>query len=277
MKFIRSPNPLLVIGGSSSRGGLLYIPTPPYGDIQLLQLWKVLRWAERIGTVPTSVSNPENLNLLNLGWGVYTGSPPGEGRFSGMLRALHALSTLPKDKLDRAIEFGEAYDFGRGIGHASKVTQMAILLWLALAERLGLEEGSLEPLVLAAVLHDIGVRIDEENHNSVGAVIVRSVDWLDGFEAELVSGLIYHHRPSTDLRGEGYLVRALASILRVADGLDYSLNQAVWDIKVGGGECPVITVVCRGLCHGSFERAVKKAGSLRDLLGCLEFEFGGFL
>ncbi|WP_297523593.1 HD domain-containing protein [Thermococcus sp.] len=277
MKFVRSPNPLLVIGGSSRRGSLLHIPLPPYADIQLLQLWKVLRWAEAMGPVPTETSNPENLELLNLGWEVYTGSPPREGRFSGMLRALHALMKLPRNKLDRAIEFGEVYDFGRGIGHASKVTQMAILLWLALAERLGLGEGSLEPLVLAAVLHDIGVGIDEENHNFVGAVIVRSVGWLEGFEAELVSRLIYHHRPSTDLRGEGYPVRALASILRVADGLDYSLNQAVWDIKVGGGECPVVTVVCRGLCHGSLERAIKKAGSLRDLLGCLEFEFGGFL
>ncbi|WP_456365742.1 HD domain-containing protein [Thermococcus sp.] len=277
MKFIQASKPLLTIGGSSRRGSLLHIHLPPHADIQLLQLWEVLRWAETMGPVPTETSNPENLELLNLGWEVYRGSPLGEGRFSGMLRALHALTKLPRDKLDRAIEFGEIYDFERGIGHASKVTQMAILLWLALAERLGLDKGSLEPLVLAAVLHDIGVKIDEENHNSVGAAIVRSVDWLDEREIELVSRLIYYHRPSTDLRGEDYLVRALASILRVADGLDYSLNQAVWDIKVGGGECPVITVVCRGLCHGSLERAVKKAGSLRDLLGCLEFEFGGFL
>jgi len=276
MKFVQASNPMLVIGGSCPRESLLHIPLP-YADIQLLQLWKVLRWAEAMSSVPIEVSNPENLELLNLGWEVYTGSPPGKGRFSGMLRALHALTTLPKDKLDRAIEFGETYDFGRGIGHASKVTQMAILLWLALAERLGLGRESLEPLVLAAVLHDIGVKVDEERHNSVGAAIVRSVDWLDDWTVELVARLIYHHRASTDLESEGYLVRALGSILRVADGLDYSLNQAVWDVAVGEGECPVITVVCRGLCHNSLERAVKKAYSLRDLLGCLEFEFGGFL
>ncbi len=194
-----------------------------------------------------------------------------------MLRALQALSTLPKDKLDRAIEFGKTYDFGWGIEHASKVTQMAILLWLGLVERLSLEKESLELLVLAAILHDIGRKINEERHNSVGAVLVRNVEWLDDWTGELVARLVYHHRGSTNLESEGYLVRALGSILRVADGLDYSLNQAVWDIKVREKECPVITVVCRGLCHGSFERAVKKAGSLRDLLGCLEFEFGGFL
>lgn len=80
--------------------------------------------------------------------------------------------------------------------------------------------GSLIPLILTAILHDVGRKLDDERHHE------KTVELFDKHKAEpsstfdentveLAKEVAYHHRNVTEPEGE--LVTRLVSILRVAD------------------------------------------------------------
>ncbi len=116
--------------------------------------------------------------------------------------------------------------------HSKHVTKLALALFDSLWEALKLRQTDRELLEAAAVLHDCGYYISFSQHHKHGYYLVRNAA-LPGFsrtEAEIIANVIRYHRKSfpslkhpnfrqvpEHLRGA---VRGMASLLRIAEGLD---------------------------------------------------------
>ena len=103
----------------------------------------------------------------------------------------------------------------------------------------GLDDEAREQLEAGALLHDIGEHVAHEGHDRHAAYLVAHGQ-LRGFSPEeiaIVTALVRWHRRgdpkgSDDLVGDldheqRDLVRKLAALLRIADGLDRSRKQVV--------------------------------------------------
>ncbi len=116
--------------------------------------------------------------------------------------------------------------------HALQVARLALQLFDALAKLHGLGKRERELLEFAALLHDIGWHIGHSGHHKHSAYLIRNGD-LEGFslqELDLLANIARYHRKSPPKKAHlefqaldvasQLLVRKLASILRIADGLD---------------------------------------------------------
>jgi exopolyphosphatase/guanosine-5'-triphosphate,3'-diphosphate pyrophosphatase len=125
--------------------------------------------------------------------------------------------------------------------HARQVANLALALFDATEELHHLDATDRELLEFAAWLHDIGEHVASSGHHKHGAYLVRNGQ-LRGFspgEVEVLAAVVRWHRrgeprvsdefPLLDA-GAIERVRALAAILRVADGLDRSRNQNVYGL-----------------------------------------------
>jgi exopolyphosphatase/guanosine-5'-triphosphate,3'-diphosphate pyrophosphatase len=122
--------------------------------------------------------------------------------------------------------------------HARKVASLALELFDATAALHGLDAADRELLELAALLHDVGEHVASAGHHRHGVYLVRNGQ-LRGFathEIELLAAVVrWHRRGEPRVSDEFPLldadaiarVRALAAILRVADGLDRSRESIV--------------------------------------------------
>ncbi len=125
--------------------------------------------------------------------------------------------------------------------HARQVAKLSLDLFDATAALHGLDAADRELLEFAALLHDIGEHVASSGHHKHGAYLVRNGQ-LRGFaptEVELLAAVVrWHRRGEPRVSDEFPLldaaaierVRALAAILRVADGLDRSRNQNVYGL-----------------------------------------------
>jgi len=145
--------------------------------------------------------------------------------------------------------------------HAEHVRVLALDLFRVTADWHGLDESLIPVLDAGAYLHDVALRIDEDNHHTVGRDLVLE-SGLAGFswqQVAMIACLISFHRkrvrPEEDSvfgalnEGNGNAVLRLASLLRVADGLDSSRTQTS---RIAGA-----TETCDGLF-------VKISGGKRD-------------
>ncbi len=127
--------------------------------------------------------------------------------------------------------------------HAEHVARLALDLFRGLRPLHGLANADGELLEYAALLHDIGFHIAPSKHHKHSAYLVENAD-LQGFTAEEVQTLaqvVRYHRKATPKEGHpGYAalpangkqkVRALAAILRLADGLDRGYAQLVRGVR----------------------------------------------
>ncbi len=125
--------------------------------------------------------------------------------------------------------------------HARQVAKLAVDLFDATATLHHLGPIDRELLEYAALLHDIGEHVASSAHHKHGAYLIRNGQ-LRGFapdEIELLAAVVrWHRRGDPRVTDEFPLldgaaierVRALAAILRVADGLDRSRNQLVYGL-----------------------------------------------
>ena len=125
--------------------------------------------------------------------------------------------------------------------HARQVTKLSLDLFDATASLLDLDDADRELLEFAALLHDIGEHVASTGHHKHGAYLVRNGQ-LRGFapdQIEMLAAIVrWHRRGDPRVSDEFPLldaeamdrVRALAAILRVADGLDRSRNQNVYGV-----------------------------------------------
>jgi exopolyphosphatase/guanosine-5'-triphosphate,3'-diphosphate pyrophosphatase len=138
--------------------------------------------------------------------------------------------------------------FGRRCGYREEHAEQVALLSLSLFDqtrerhKLGDEERAL--LHAAAMLHDVGAFVSYNRHHKHSYYLLYHAD-LPGFtdrERELIATIArYHRRSSPKERHEEFqrltpeeriVVRRLAALLRVADGLDRGHRRHVRSVKV---------------------------------------------
>jgi len=138
--------------------------------------------------------------------------------------------------------------FGRRCGYREEHAEQVALLSLSLFDqtkelhRLGEEERGL--LHAAAMLHDVGAFVSYNRHHKHGYYLLYHAD-LPGFtdrERELIATIARYHRRSPPKERhiefgrltatERIVVKRLAAILRVADGLDRGHRRHVRSVKV---------------------------------------------
>jgi exopolyphosphatase / guanosine-5'-triphosphate,3'-diphosphate pyrophosphatase len=140
------------------------------------------------------------------------------------------------------VELGERC--GYWSEHARHVAQIALALFDQTRGIHKLGEREREWLEYGALLHDIGVHISYERHHRHSYYLIKNGD-LRGFEPEEIEiiALIarYHRQAEPKKSHEGYgtlkgaqrrTVRALAAMVRLAEGLDRSHSQALSGIDV---------------------------------------------
>ena len=116
--------------------------------------------------------------------------------------------------------------------HAEQVAQLSLSLFDQLSDLHGLGEEERAILHAAAMLHDVGAFVSYNRHHKHSYYLLYHAD-LPGYtdrERELIATIARYHRRSAPKEGheefqrltprERTVVRKLAAILRVADGLD---------------------------------------------------------
>jgi len=169
--------------------------------------------------------------------------------------------------------------------HDEHVRRLAVSLFdrLVPLHRMGLPERRL--LELGAVLHDIGHFINKKGHGRHGEYLVRNgkIAGLKGWKRDFVACLVRYHNTKSDPDLDHKLyasldplrrrqLRALTSLLRIAEGLDRDHKQAVAEIAVNLDRSDLdIRVRFRAVPTGKVTRTLAAAQRKAQLL---EKEFG---
>jgi exopolyphosphatase/guanosine-5'-triphosphate,3'-diphosphate pyrophosphatase len=127
--------------------------------------------------------------------------------------------------------------------HSSHVTGLALKIFDLTKKLHKLSSTEREYLEAASILHEVGGFVSHSQHHRHSYYIIRNAEML-GFtenEKEIVANIARYHRKShpklkhpdyAKLSGDDQLViRKLAAILRVADGLDRSHTSSIKDIE----------------------------------------------
>jgi len=139
-------------------------------------------------------------------------------------------------------------DFARRNGwdepHSRQVTKLALALFDQTTELHGLGPAERELLEVAGLLHDVGYAVAQSAHHKHSLYLIRNAD-LDGFgpdELAVIANVARYHRKALPSErhpdyqalseGERLLVRRLAALLRIADGLDADHFQVVQEVGV---------------------------------------------
>jgi exopolyphosphatase/guanosine-5'-triphosphate,3'-diphosphate pyrophosphatase len=139
-----------------------------------------------------------------------------------------------------------AHQYGADTAHVDQVARLALALWdsLAAAGRHPGDPVERELLEAAAILHDIGVAIDYDDHHKHSRYLVLSAG-LPGFsprEVALIGQMCRYHRKGTPTlgalaplmrKGDEALLTRCAAVLRVAEQLERSRDQAVDEVRLG--------------------------------------------
>ena len=167
--------------------------------------------------------------------------------------------------------------------HAEAVRRFALRLFDGVASRLGCAPSDRQLLADAALLHDIGRRISRPRHHKHSYLVIAHAD-LAGIEPDdqlVMANVARYHRgspPKKKHREYGALdrdsrrrVKRLASLLRIADGLDHGHQGGVSDLRVEWQDDAIrIALVARdGVSSLSAEcrSAHRKSGLLARVAG----------
>jgi exopolyphosphatase / guanosine-5'-triphosphate,3'-diphosphate pyrophosphatase len=128
--------------------------------------------------------------------------------------------------------------------HSRQVTKLALSLFDQTAELHELGPSERELLEVAGLLHDVGFAVAQSSHHKHSLYLIRNAD-LDGFgqeELAVIANVARYHRKALPSErhpdfqalseGERLLVRRLAALLRIADGLDADHFQVVQEVEV---------------------------------------------
>ena len=156
--------------------------------------------------------------------------------------------------------------------HGRHVRAVAAQLFDALAPLHGLGPAERELLEAAALLHDIGWSVSHAKHHKHSYRLIhesrRTLNSFTAREIELIANIARYHRKALPaLKHEPFavlapdnqeLVRKLAALLRVADGLDRPHRQAVRQVA---GQISGETVTLQ--LQVQFDPAAHQAGGER--------------
>lgn len=127
--------------------------------------------------------------------------------------------------------------------HSAHVTKLALKIFDLTKKLHKLSSAEQEYLEAATILHEVGCFVSHSQHHRHSYYIIRNAEML-GFtenEKEIVANIARYHRKShpklkhpdyAKLSGDDQLIiRKLAAILRVADGLDRSHTSSIKNIE----------------------------------------------
>ncbi|MBX3389384.1 MAG: Ppx/GppA family phosphatase [Phycisphaeraceae bacterium] len=165
----------------------------------------------------------------------------------GMLREMSARATAcGMVERARAIAREAHYE----VAHSEQVAHLAVSLLHDLAdvdrirEALDDRPDATELLESAGLLHDTGVPIDYDRHHKVSRRIIELANWgrISPVDRAVIANIARYHRKSLPAEKhapfwslparERQVVRVLAGILRIADGLDRSHRQITTGVRV---------------------------------------------
>ncbi len=124
------------------------------------------------------------------------------------------------------------------LAHARQVAEHALRLFDACAGAVGLTARHRQLLELMALLHNVGLNLDEPRHHLAGRDLLCAVRLLDVSPVEqrvIACGVRFHRkavRPKDEPLFAALPIRwqsptlLLSGLLRIADGLDYSITQS---------------------------------------------------
>lgn len=139
--------------------------------------------------------------------------------------------------------FALARGYPEELPHLEQVAGLAVVLFEALEPLHHLGQAERELLCCAALLHDIGISAGYARHHkhSRRLILQGTLPALVGGEQEVVASIARYHRkavPRPKHKGfaalsdtDRQLVRRLAAILRLADGLDRAHENAVVTLR----------------------------------------------
>ena len=185
------------------------------------------------------------------------------------------------------IELGERC--GYWSEHAQQVARLALSIFDQTRSVHGLSDKEREWLEFGALLHDVGVHISYERHHRHSYYLIKNGD-LRGFnpqEIEVIALLARYHRQATPKKShEGYAdlpgslrrtVKALSSMVRLAEGLDRSHAQALSGVDIfPRGDDYLARLRAVGDAELELWAAHRHVAPLEDVLGKpIRFEVAG--
>jgi len=148
----------------------------------------------------------------------------------------HRYNAAARQLLVGTRSFGRRLDYDHT--HAEHVRELSVLLYDQLQPVHHLPAQSRVLLEAGALLHDIGHRVSHRAHHKHGEYLALNGDipGLDGRDRAIVAALVRYHNRKSDPAGhhiaysslnnaDKRIVRRLAAILRIAEGLDHSHRQ----------------------------------------------------
>ncbi|RLE37372.1 hypothetical protein DRJ17_06740 [Candidatus Woesearchaeota archaeon] len=171
------------------------------------------------------------------------------------------LKFLPKPYLDKIVGLASKYDYGAGIKHASKVTQLSVELLSDLDIVRELSRESKMATTASAIVHEI-IKCDcVKSEESLK--ILRSGN-IDDFLSSLIIDTLAQYC-SLDYRED---IGLNASILAISDYLDYTRDQSVDYIEYDTLEgSSVIRVYCEFDCSKNIMKAKEVRRFLETCIG----------
>lgn len=155
----------------------------------------------------------------------------------------HRYNAAARQLLVGARSFGRRLDYDQT--HAEHVRELSVLLYDQLQPVHHLPGQSRVLLEAGALLHDIGHRVSHRGHHKHGEYLTLNGDipGLEGRDRAVVAALVRYHNRKAEPAGhhsaysslanaDKRLVRRLASILRIAEGLDHSHRQRITRTRV---------------------------------------------
>lgn len=149
--------------------------------------------------------------------------------------------------------------------HSHKVARLAGQLFKQTAYLHGLGDAEAKLLQYACILHDIGYHIGYSKHHKHGYYLVMSCD-LHGFahdERHVLAQLVRYHRRALPKNShpefaalppsKRRIVRYLASIIRIADGLDQSHFSNVVEVKCRSGKKDLKFILVTSANHADMD------------------------
>lgn len=181
-------------------------------------------------------------------------------------------------RFSRLIEIGNKFSFEED--HARQVNLLVQKLFALLKDKLQLNEKYIKILEGAAILHDIGNYISYSSHHKHSYYLIKNSELL-GYspeEVEIIANVArYHRRSVPKVNHEPYnslgtdqktIIRKLAALLRLADGLDRSHNKLVHDISIANNaESIIIKPISEMDIYIEIEGANSKKELLEEELG----------
>jgi len=166
-------------------------------------------------------------------------------------------------------------------GHATRVRDMAHVIFDASAPVHGLDPEDRKMLEYACLLHDVGHHISGAGHNKHGAYLIRHTR-LYGFtapEIDVLASLVRYHRGGRPKQSHAEFaalsaadrrrVTLLAGILRFADGMDRGHTGAVDELSAELRDDALhVRASAPGEAHVEKWAVSRRRSLLQDALGC---------